>query len=169
MNKKGFMMAELVVVSAIVLMFLAGVFISYNKIYASYIKRLSYYNVGALYRLDFYRDYYSSQLQMLELQARTDPLEINEISSNQYDERAFLIHNGNENLNATALDSKDVNQTYKEYINYLSSAVDLTNTPYVMVLERCQKKNNSDDKDKCQYAYLEMDANNLVVVPSENG
>ncbi len=165
MNKKGFMMAELVVVSAIVLMFLAGVFISYNKIYSSYIRRLSYYDIGALYRLDFYQDYYSRNLSFLKLQARNSPFKIDEISSNEYNETAFIIHNSNNNLNATVLNNKNVNKTYQEYINYLSSSVDLTNTEYVMVLERCLK----NDNDKCQYAYLELSTDELVVTPNEIG
>ena len=34
LNKKGFMMAEVIVVSAIILTFLAAIFVSYNKIYS---------------------------------------------------------------------------------------------------------------------------------------
>ena len=56
MNRKGFMMAEVVVVSAIVLSFLSVLYTRYNKIYSTYLKRISYYDVVTLYRLAYYRD-----------------------------------------------------------------------------------------------------------------
>ena len=152
MNKKGFMIAELIVVSAIVLMFLAGLFISYNKIYTGYTRRLSYYDAGALYRLDFYRDYYSSELPSLETQAKAGPIKITEIQSDKYNENVFLIYNAKSNLKGTVLDDKSVNRTYKEYVTYLSTAANLVGTPYVMVIERCQK----DNVDYCKYGYLEV-------------
>lgn len=152
MNKKGFMMAELIVVSAIVLIFLSGLFISYNKIYTGYTRRLSYYDAGALYRLNFYRDYYNSELPSLETQAKTGPIKMTEIQSDKYNENVFLIYNAKSNLSDTVLDDKSVNKTYKEYINNLSTAIDLTETSYVMVIERCQK----DNVDYCKYAYLEV-------------
>ena len=56
MNKKGFMMAELIVVSSIVLVVLVGMYASYNKIYSAYTTRISYHDVTMLYRLGYYRD-----------------------------------------------------------------------------------------------------------------
>ena len=56
MNNKGFMMAELVVVSAIVLVALSGLYVSYNKIFSIYNKRINYYDVATLYELGNIRD-----------------------------------------------------------------------------------------------------------------
>ena len=91
-------------------------------------------------------------LETLKNNARNDATKIDEIQNDKYNENVFLIYNNNMNLVSTILDNKNVNKTYKEYIGYLASSVDLTKTPYVMVLERCQK----DDIDKCKYAYLEV-------------
>ena len=55
-DNKGFMMAEVVVVSSIVLIFLTTIFTSYNKLYAAYVNRINYYDVVTLYRLGYYRD-----------------------------------------------------------------------------------------------------------------
>ena len=156
MNRKGFMMAEVVVVSAIILSFLAGIFISYNKIYTAYTKRLNYYNTVALYRLGFYQDYYRNELGTLSNNAKREATKLDEISSIMYNENVFMIYNNNMNLVSTVLDNKNVNKTYKEYIDYLASSVDLTKTSYVMILERCQKKIDEYEKDQCQYAYLEV-------------
>ena len=52
LNKKGFMMAEVIVVSSIVLITLTSLYISYNKIYSTYKKRINYYDVSIIYDLD---------------------------------------------------------------------------------------------------------------------
>ena len=49
-------MAEVIVVSAIVLAVVGTLFISYNKIYRSYNKRIGYYDSVTLYRLEYYRN-----------------------------------------------------------------------------------------------------------------
>ena len=56
MNNKGFMMAEVVVVSAIVMLTIVGLYQSYNKIYSAYNTRIDYYDSTTLYRLGYYRD-----------------------------------------------------------------------------------------------------------------
>ena len=56
MNRKGFMMAEVVVVSAIVMVSIVGLYQSYNKIYSAYTTRIKYYDSTTLYRLGYYRD-----------------------------------------------------------------------------------------------------------------
>lgn len=57
MGRKGFMMAELIVVSAIVLVTLVGLYTSYTKLFSAYKTRISYYDVTTLYRLGYYRDF----------------------------------------------------------------------------------------------------------------
>ncbi|MCI6847349.1 MAG: hypothetical protein MR835_00630, partial [Erysipelotrichaceae bacterium] len=52
LNKKGFMMAEVIVVSSIVLITLTSLYMSYNKIYSTYKKRINYYDVSIIYDLD---------------------------------------------------------------------------------------------------------------------
>ena len=56
MNNKGFMMAEVVVVSAIVMLTLVAIYLSYNKIFTTYNQRLDYYDITTLYRLAEIRD-----------------------------------------------------------------------------------------------------------------
>ena len=174
LNKKGFMMAELVVVSAIVLTFLAGIYVSYNKIYSAYKTRLNYYDVTALYRLNFYKDFYNEyksdchdhagdtaifECKKNEAKNASNHLSqpfVELINSNvNYEnvvEKVFIIYNDYENLGADILKDQTVNKTYKDYVNYLSTAVDLTGANYVLTIERCQE----DGKSNCKYAYLEV-------------
>lgn len=180
LNKKGFMMAEVVVVAAVILSFLAGIFISYNKIYSAYKTRLNYYDITALYRLNFYKEYYQERkancrleglgmigvLECKKKKAEDGRVELwNKLINSNPDyenvnEQVFLIYNNYNNLPASILNSaKDIdgnsvtiNQTYNNYVKYLSTSINLTNTKYVMIIERCQK-NNQDD---CKYAYLEV-------------
>ena len=56
MNKKGFMMAELIVVSSIILVSLVSMYGSFIKIHSAYKTKMSYYDVATLYRLGYYRD-----------------------------------------------------------------------------------------------------------------
>ena len=154
-NNKGFMMAEVIVVSAIVLVFLTGLFLSYNKIYSIYSTRLDYTDTSSLYRLGFYRDYYvhEGSFDDIKNNAKNNEIEIiSSIDNSDYDEKVFLIYNDFGNIKNNLLDDKDVNRTYMDYINYLSSSTDLTNSMYVMIIERC----NKIDHDDCKYAYLEV-------------
>ena len=169
LNKKGFMMAEVIVVSAIILTFLAGIFISYNKIYSTYKTRLDYYDVTALYRLGFYKEYYGEYIQkcnggdkmsvlyckLLAAKENGKSESINQfINSNpeyeNVEEKVFLFYNNYKNLEKDSLKDNSVNLTYKDYVNYLSTSVDLTDAPFVMTIERCE----TSDKDTCKYAYL---------------
>jgi len=153
LDKNGFMMAEVIVVSAIILTFLAGIFISYNKIYKVYMTRLSYYDTAALYRLDLYRDYYADAWVTKKSEAVSNKFtELAYIDNNRYNEKVFLIYNNESNLSANVLGNTKIHPTYKDYISYMVDAVDLTNSDYVLIIERCNKL----DEDDCRYAYLEV-------------
>lgn len=168
LNKKGFMMAEVVVVSAIVLIILTTLYVSYNQIYSIYKTRVNYYDAVTLYRLSYYRDI------LIENDKMNDTLEIakdgvvdiynsvksggilalpEEEVSNNLEDRVFLIYNNQNKLFNNVLDSySDVHITFKDYVKFLSTNADLSKTNYVMIMERCNLNNQND----CKYAYLEV-------------
>ena len=171
MNSKGFMMAEVVVVSAIVMVVLTALYVSYNKLYSSYNSRVNYYDSETLYQLAYYRD---SIILNDKLDVAVNDAKNNDVSvvynlgtgasylgsvDERKNERVVLIYNDKENLTPTILNNKlnNINPTFKEYMDYLSSAVDLTETNYVMVMESC--KSNGED---CKYAYLEVSENSRI-------
>lgn len=166
LNKKGFMMAEVVVVSAVVLIFLATIYVSYNQIYSKYKSKVSYYDAVALYQLSYFRD---ALIENKQLVSALDTAKVNKVveiynSNNAGDnsfqlsgddstkQRAFILYNNKDNLNGSELDDiSGINETYKDYIKYLSTSVDLKDIDYVMVIEQC-----NNNKENCKYAYLDL-------------
>lgn len=159
MNNKGFMMAEVVVVSSIVLIALAGLYKSYVKIYAIYNERIKYYDAEVLYQLAFYRDkMYDGGLLKLDSDIVKNEevvlIDKNIINTdeivNKIDTVYLLPKNELDNLK-----KKDIKVTFKDYLDYLTGTLDIE-TEYMMVLERCSNNNGELDIDNCRYAYLEV-------------
>ena len=185
-DNRGFMMAEVIVVSAIVLIVLGTLFISYNKLLSIYRTRVKYYDTVSLYRLGFFRDILvendvmtkwqkelrDSGNKILEVYAgeqSTSRLSLPSDELSDISDMVYLIYNQKSNISESMLKSKtndsnyynNFNATFKDYIKFLSSAVDLTDTNYVMLIERCNVKETTKDngagknvKDDCKYAYM---------------
>ena len=153
LSKEGFMMAEVIVVSAIILAFLAGIFISYNKLYAAYTTRLTYYDTTALYRIGYYHDYLvkNNSLNNLKNTANTSNYALVTTLASNKTEKVYLIKPG-VNLAELTVSETEIHVTFQEYINYLGKSVTFNGKDYIMVIERCAN-NNEDD---CKYAYLEV-------------
>ena len=174
LDKKGFMMAEVVVVSAIVLIFLASLFVSYNELYSKYKTRVKYYDSATLYQLGYYRD---TLVENKTLGTALENAKTNKLVSvfnseseseslfqlsdrDETKDRAYLIYNNKENIKGNELDGiSSVNVTFKDYLNYLASSVRL-DSEYVMVMEKC-----STDDD-CKYAYLEVYEGAIATTPN---
>lgn len=166
MNRKGFMMAEVVVVSSIVLIALTGLYTSYGKIYSIYNTRINYYDVDTLYRLGYYRDVMieneNSNSQKLINEYLTNASMIQQITldknilippDNNIEERIYLIKNPKDNLNEESLKAvfSNINQTFIDYFNFLEHSLNnKTLADNIMIMESCENKN------KCKYAYLEV-------------
>lgn len=180
MNRKGFMMAELIVVSAIVLVTLVGMYNSYVKLFTAYKTRLRYYDVTALYRLAYYRNFLieNDSLERAKpvdgkkirtvcdyLTKEGDTFPVIDVESernsfgNVIGDRVYMIHNNRKSIDSSIFDNRTVNFTYKEYVDFLSNSVDFSKFEYMMIIERCELKNGNPDKvdiDNCTYAYLEV-------------
>ena len=170
-NNKGFMMAELVVVSAIVLTLLVTLFVSYNKIYSTYNTRISYYDNTTLYRLAYYRDILleNNLLNSMMEKAKTENI-VNIYSNNEkaftlppaeysdkIEDTVLLIYNGSNNdkkINISLLDEYNLHQTFIDYVNFITSSIKLESN-YILLMERCNIKENLNIDD-CKYAYLEI-------------
>lgn len=163
MNNKGFMMAEVVVVSAVVLVTLTSLYASYNKIYSLYSTRLNYNDVQTLYKLVYYRDCLIKKNKMSSAKNNSSSGPVNitvgaiylnssDIICERCTENIFFINNDKANINKNVLDNfTSINQTYKDYVTYLADAANLSESDYVMIMEKCDS-----NKDNCKYAYLEI-------------
>ena len=169
MNKKGFMMAELIVVSSIILVVLVGMYASYNKIYSAYTTRISYHDVTMLYRLGYYRDILKSNNILNDMINEVDTQKIINVYSSVNDEEnkfylpindreefnnfnVFFVKIENDTLDSSLFLNKKLNVTFLEYIEYLVNTVDFTQFDYMMLMEKC----DINDKNNCNYAYLEV-------------
>ena len=170
MNNKGFMMAEVVVVSAIVLVAITGLYISYNKIYSIYNARIDYYDVTTLYRLGYYRDVLIENDKIEEVLETANNQKVVDIynsnnenvifqlppteTSEYTTDTVFLLKKSKFRIDA--FNDKEINQTFKDYITFLSDSTTI-NSNYLMIMERCNtNSDNSKNIDDCSYAYLEI-------------
>lgn len=144
MNNKGFMMAEVVVVSSIIIVALVGLYTSYNKIFSIYNQRLNYYDISTLYQLAYVRDSidFSTVYPSISEAVYTDDSSV-VYYVNKYD----IV-----NLNVD-------NITYKEYLDFLIGSLEVDNmnidgkdVTNILIMEKCE----IDGKTNCKYAYLEV-------------
>jgi len=151
MNNKGFMMAEVVVVSAIILVFMAGMYVSYNKLFTIYNQRVNYYDVTTLYKLGYYRDKLKDGGVNIFPSVEDTPTRITKnIESGDV---VYIVYNNKNNLSSSVVNHTNfssIHQTFKDYIGFLEESVDLENDTYVMIMESC----DTSDVNDCKYAYL---------------
>ena len=176
-NNKGFMMAEVIIVSAVILVTLGTVFISYNRLFTAYNSRVGYFDTVTLYRLGYYRDILleNAALNIAMDRAKNENVisvyrdknhngnlvnlsSTTELSKYEHD-TVFMIYNGKaKKINSNILANEGVNPTFEDYIAFLSSSTDLSDTNYVMLMERCNEKTSDEEtrKNDCKYAYLKL-------------
>lgn len=149
MNKKGFMLAEVVIVAAVISTVLIFMYISINRMSNAYDTRNRYYDIDAM------------QVAM----------EINDTLDNSYDEVEYYIkipnnnrlinfYNGNNNFNNTVAayyiksnmvsitelyDSLEIDAYLKEYIEYLKDNIIFNNYNYLLLVE-LKDKNISNEE-----------------------
>ena len=140
MNNKGFMMAEVVVVSSIIIVTLVALYVSYNKIIAVYNQRVDYYDIATLYELGNY------EKNSLPASTSSSPVLDNSDGILIYYVNKDVIKNNS--LSVT-------NQTFKDYLEYLSTSLDFKKieddgVSNLLIMEKCI------NVDNCKYAYLEV-------------
>lgn len=139
LNKKGFMMAEVIVVSSIVLITLTSLYISYNKIYSTYKKRINYYDVSIIYDLDKIR-------RNVVIDAPTNNTKIDSESNTT----VYAIPLTGNKITDTNTNLSQENTTFNEYLEYLKNSITVNNCNYILVMEKCDEA-----KKECKYGYLE--------------
>ena len=165
-NNKGFMMAEVVVVSSIVMIIMGTMFISYNKLLSAYKTRLTYYDTNTLMALGYYRDLLieNGKLNNIITENFPTPINLNTSgylgtvkASDNYNDRVYMVKNNMTKIANNALDSHGsaISNTFKDYIKYLSSSTPMDSL-CVMVMERCKIIDDKVDNNDCTYAYLKV-------------
>ncbi len=142
LNKKGFMMAEVIITCSIVVIALVSLFTSYNKTHLRYKERRNYYNIDNAYACNYLKE------ELIENNILyTNTASYYEVSSGLSDNITALINAYNisgawvidlsQNSNIENL-IPNVNNTYKDYLKYLNNSIiyDLTQDKYLLIVER---------------------------------
>lgn len=145
LNKKGFMMAEVIVVSSIVLITLTSLYMSYNKIYSTYKKRINYYDVSIIYDLDKIR-------RNEEIDAPTNNTKIKKDSESNTTVYAIPLPITDNKITDLSQENTTFNTTFNEYLEYLKNSITVNNCNYILVMEKCDEA-----KKGCKYGYLESE------------
>lgn len=159
LNKKGFMMAEVVVVSAVILGVLVSIYSSYSKVFRRYSEVLNYYNVDGVYKLVTVRDKMigASRFSNINFVLNyTDSLGVGYFKCTPEicltNDNVYFIKKSK--LNAIINNSETgMSDSFKEYLSYLRNAVTFSsNGNYIMVIEWPR------DDETNYYNYLELEA-----------
>lgn len=147
LNKKGFMMAEVIVVSSIVLITLTSLYISYNKIYSTYKKRINYYDVSIIYDLDKIR-----RNVVIDAPTNNTKIENDVISESNTTVYAIPLPITDNKITDLSQENTTFNTTFNEYLKYLKNSITVNNCNYILVMEKCDEANKG-----CKYGYLESE------------
>ena len=146
MNNKGFMMAEVIVVSAVIMVTLVGLYTSYNKIFSLYNQRLNYYDVATLYELAYIRD--NNIEEILDM-----------VNTKKEINNSTVYYTETEKVKSKGINTSGLNTTFKDYLNYLATSIDFDNMKIngelvenILIMEIC----NVTDRNNCKYVYLEV-------------
>ena len=146
MNRKGFMMAELVVVSAVIIGIMTTFFVSYNKIIARYNKIIYYYDVGTVYRLGNYYKQYKTNFKTATT-AKEDISYSEKINSVTYNDKIYYgTCNQMKNYQTT-------DELVKDYINFFKGLENISEDKNCVILKSCQVKS---DVERCKFSYMEV-------------
>lgn len=150
-NRKGFMLAEVIIVSVIICVVLVSLFTGINRITKAYDLRNRYYDVNALYMAEKANLYLieDNSINTLNSPVKVDNSNLNKVIS-------FYKHDNTSTLNiyftpygkdnVEALKDKGTNQTYQDFIDYLSGHLEFNGEyTYMLISEIC---NSTDD---CYY------------------
>lgn len=143
LNKTGFMLAEVVVVSVVIAVTLVSLFVGLNKVTKAYDKRNKYYDIDAEYlaleltKKRFFYEYVEwntcSKIEKYEITGNTAT--------------ACYIYYDTDSIK-TVKNNNNLTETFKEYLDYIANDLDPSNPHGYIVAVEIQK---NKDKDKCVY------------------
>ena len=181
LNKKGFMLAEVIVVSVVIVTVLVTLFTALNRLISAYDTRSTYYDIDAAYLAVEVNDMLVSNgyineiikndnsgylLDLLDQEAGYD-IENNILAkysnaTNNYI-RIYLYIFSDEDSDEKNMDTlitkitnshkEYITNTFTDYINYLKKHVDFSeNYNYMIIVELIDK----DDSNNCKYYALKV-------------
>lgn len=154
-NRKGFMLAEVIIVSVIICVVLVSLFTGINRVTKAYDLRNRYYDVNALYMAEKANLYLIEDKSINNLISINNPVKVENTNLNNV---ISYYNSGNtgstlniyftpyDEAKVESLKEKGTNQTYKDFIDYLSGHLEFNDKyTYMLISEIC---NSTDD---CYY------------------
>jgi len=152
LNKKGFMLAEVVVVSVVLISTIVGTYAGFNKAYSGYKERSNYDNIDALYAAKDIKDYLIENYKINNLINTTD--QIKDITSCQTfacTEEEKKMYENIKTLNDISkiyfskydisnINIKNASNQLSNYINYLKKESSISDEGYRIIIETNNKK-----------------------------
>jgi len=154
-NNKGFMLAEVVVVSVVIAMILVTSFTGLNRVSHAFETRNNYFDIDCEYLAIEINNYYikNSEINTFVKNGNSAAMNINNIASaysgynsiNAY----FSLYTEAKIKNLKSL--RDSKQTIKDYVDYFSGHYDFSEEySYVIITEMCKTA------DDCKYYGLRV-------------
>lgn len=154
-NRKGFMLAEVIIVSVIICVVLVSLFTGINRVTKAYDLRNRYYDVNALYMAEKANLYLIEDNSINTLISNNSPVKVENTNLNNVISYYKRDNTSTLNIYFTPYDQNKVddlgkltgtNQTYKDFIDYLSGHLEFNGEyTYMLISEIC---NSTDD---CYY------------------
>lgn len=179
LNNKGFMMAEVIIVSAIMITTMVGLYAGFNRVYSTYNERNTFYSSDGIYALktfeDFYIDeqimnkigtnlnsnnyidltncdnttYYQTSYQKTLCNQIKDQYKINKIIATTYNASKVQA-------SINDIDTKDeYNETFKDYLEYYYNNEEFE-TDYFSYLFFIELTTSNDETDEPTYSYANL-------------
>ena len=166
-NNKGFMLAEVVVTSTVIIVSLIGLYTTFNKIYNRFEQKEKYNNIDGVYAIKNMIDILMETGDINNILPDSGQQAI--ITSSSCLNISTIINNYCESLQSTyniknmyiieynmeSIDYINVeNKTFKDYIKYLKNYYDFTNNEYKYLFIVEYKDDETDDKNNLYYSNL---------------
>lgn len=164
LNKKGFMLAEVVVVSVVIATALVTLFIALNRLISAFETRNRYHDIDAAYLAVEVNDILVENGIINTLILNQEIKDVSSDTSDEYSNVSEFInfYSGNKkvyfspysNDKINLIKDESVNKTFKDYIDYLNDNLDYDDEDtymYVIISEICDDTNNN-----CLYYALKV-------------
>lgn len=180
-DNTGFMLVEVIIVTVVVATIMVSLYVAFNRVYNFYELKVKYTTIDAIYAIKTVEDYFVDNMKFNDLvnnigtdsyievkcseyfsndiDVLNDSFDLcNEIFSRDRINSLYLVKLDKDVENRKILpDLKNlsVNQTFKDYFDYIGNAVSLENdSSYIFLIETYEMDSEKNILNK--YAYLEV-------------
>ena len=143
LNKKGFMLAEVVIVAAVISGILVALYISVNRMSHAYDTRNRYYDIDAMYAAMNINDEIKRNNTIYNSNSPTNIISAFVYSYNSITSHKIKAYYVPLSPETTSIELANVDEYFTEYIEYLNDNIKFSNYKYLIIVE-LQKKDADD-------------------------